>query len=178
MFKKREEGYNISDTGNWNVASDFSRLKIMKHLHLADIYSNIATFGYDDFYGELPNDFSIDYNKIIGFERLLECLITLIDNSHFAVRIDRDTLDKSKKELLRIKNIIPVLYRIQKNQIKKTQQLIIDSKNYEKVLEKVKEIKSEINEPLNKNHLIYTDKEVFDPQKYKKEIFDSATKKG
>ena len=178
MFQKREEGYNISDTGNWNVASDFSRLKIMKHLHLSDIYSNIATFGYDDFYGELPNDFSIDYNKIMGFERLLECLITLIDNSSFAVKRDGDVLKKLKEELLRIKKIIPVLYKIQRNQIKKTQQLIINHENYKQVLERVKNIKSKINEPLNKNHLIYTDKEEFDPQRYKKEIFDAATKKG
>ena len=42
----KEEGYNISETGNWNVASDYSRLKIMKPLYNCDIYENIAKFGY------------------------------------------------------------------------------------------------------------------------------------
>ncbi len=178
MFKKREEGYNISESGNWNVASDFSRLKIMKHLHLSDIYSNIATFGYDDLYEELPEGSSIDANKIMGFERLLECLITLIDNAHFAVKKERGTLEDLKKELVRVKKIAHLLYSVKKNQIKKTRRLVIDNKTYTRVLNRVKEIKSEINEPLNKNHLIYTDKEEFDPQQYKKEIFDAATERG
>ncbi len=178
MFKKREEGYNVSESGNWNVASDFSRLKIMKHLHLSDIYSNIATFGYDDLYGELPIDSSIDSNKIMGFERLLECLITLIDNSYFAVKKDREILEELKKELVRIKGITNLLFKIKKDQIKKTQKLVIDYKNYIIVLNRVKELKSKINEPLNKNHLIYTDKEEFDPQQYKKDIFDAATSRG
>lgn len=31
----KEEGYNISETGNWNVAADYSKLKIMKPLYLS-----------------------------------------------------------------------------------------------------------------------------------------------
>ncbi|KKL77847.1 hypothetical protein LCGC14_2030750, partial [marine sediment metagenome] len=41
---------------------------------------------------------------------------------------------------------------------------------YEKVLERVLEIKALINEPLNKNHLIFTDKKEFDPRAFKEGI--------
>ena len=174
---KREEGYNVSDTGNWNVASDFSKFKIMEPLRLADGYSNIATFGHDDFYAEVGN-VPIDVLKIMGFERLVECLITLIDNALFAIKYGNQDLVNFKKELLRIKKIIPVLYKVKTNQIKKTKELEIEMVSYKEVLERVKVIKSEINIPLNKNHLIYTDKVEFDPQKYKEQVFKTATERG
>ncbi len=38
--------------------------------------------------------------------------------------------------------------------------------------------KAKVNEPLNKNDLIFTSKEEFDPVAYKKIIFEQATTRG
>ena len=88
MFK-REDDYNISELGNWNVAADYSKLKIMKPLYLCDTYENIAKFGYDSILDQLVN-FSIpnDIVRINGFTRLVHELLKLIKNSKFALKFN------------------------------------------------------------------------------------------
>jgi len=118
---KRDEGYNISDTGNWNVASDYSRLKIMKPLYLSDEYSNIAIFGTSSLLEELEVDVPLDYLRFSGFKRLVNCLILLIDNTLFAVNDkDKKVLKKFKVELVKITKFRNVLSKIKVSQIKKT----------------------------------------------------------
>lgn len=178
---QREEGYNISDTGNWNVASDYSRLKIMKPLDFCDHYENIAKFGYDSIIEELSN-FNIpnDVVRLRGFDRLVSELLKLINNARFAMK-NSDTLkelEKLEEELKKIEKLKYLLFEIKKNQIKKTQKITIKEKIYSKTLNYVLKIKSDINQPLNKNHLIFTDKKEFDLSAYKKQIVEGATSRG
>lgn len=176
---KKEEGYNISESGNWNVASDYSKLKIMKLLYHADEYANIATFGTATLAEELQNPLPPDILRLKGFERLINCLIMLIDNTFFAVRKgDLENMKKFRKDLIRIKGIKHTLSTVIFNQRKGTRSIKVEEEKYVKVLDLVLDIKSKINEPLNKADLIYTSKEEFDPIKYKKEIFDLATTRG
>ena len=170
----------MSETGNWNVASDYAKIKIMKPLWLADEYELISIFGTADFIEELNLQVSIDTLKIRGFKRLVNCLLMLIDNSYFAVKKDRGRkeMEEYKKELQRINKIIPVLYKTIRNQLKKTTELKLNKEKYEEVLEKVLEIKAGINEPLNKNHLIFTDKTEFDPRAFKIGIKDRIVNQG
>lgn len=175
-----QEGSFISETGNWNVASDYSKLKIMKPLYLADEYESISLFGTADFIEELNLTIPPDVLKIKGFKRLVNCLLMLIDNSCFAVKKDkgRPELKKYKEELKRINKIIPTLFRIKRNQLKKTKELILVEEKYERVLERVLEIKALINEPLNLNDLIFTIKKEFDPRAFKKGIRNRMINQG
>ncbi len=170
----QEEGTFVSETGNWNVAADYARLKIMKPLYLADEYELISIFGTADFIEELNLQINPDILKIRGFKRLVNCLIMLIDNSYFAVKQDKGQtkLKEYKGELKRINKIIPVLCQTIVNKVKKTQELKIKQEKYVPVLERVLEIKALINKPLNQNHLIFTDKKEFDPR-----VFKDAMKK-
>lgn len=176
----KEDGYNISDSGNWNVASDYSRLKIMKCLYLSDEYSDIATFGTSSLAEEFENQLDINYLKLKGFDRLINVLVKLIDNSYFAIKskTGKGKLKKARTRLLRIRAVKPKLFKISKNQINKSEQIVIDEEKYNKILEELLKIKRDINEPLNKAHLIFTDKEEFDAKKYKQKIVDLATQKG
>lgn len=168
----------ISETGNWNVASDYSRMKIMRPLWLADEYALVSKFGSADFIEELNIITNPDILKIKGFQRLVDCLIMLIDNSIFAVKYDVDKLEEYKEELKRIDKIIPVLCKTRTNQLKRTSEVRLEKVKYEKVLERVLEIKALINIPLNKSHLIFTDKKEFDPKGFKKGIKDRITNQG
>ena len=179
VFKKREEGYNISELGNWNVAADFSKLKIMKPLLLCDIYENIAKYGYDSIVEQLENYFiPVDVVRLKGFERLVNELLKLIKNVKFAMKIKgtKDTIEGYEKDLNKILEILPHLSKV-KNKLK-TKEVFINKEPYDKVLGYVLEIKSKLNEPLNQNNLIFTDKEEFDPQAYKDMIFKNATTRG
>lgn len=179
MVFKKEEGYNVSEIGNWNVASDYSRLKIMKPLDFCDHYENIARFGYDTLIDQLENySISIDELKLIGFERLVNELIKLCGNSKFAMKTKgtEKTLNNYEKKLKEVREVIPILSKtVQKGRKKK---LSLDKVKYYKLLDFVIEIKSKINGPLNKNNLIFMDKQKFDPKAYKKQIIDDAKVRG
>jgi len=168
----------ISETGNWNVAADYARSKIMEPLKLADYYELIAKFGAADFIDELNLNIHPDVLKIKGFQRLVDCLLLLINNSLFAVKIGKDDLKNYKEELERVDKLIPTLYTTKTNNIKKTSVIVLIPKNYDKVLERVKKLKALINEPLNKNHLIFTNKKEFDPKVFKDAIRKRVTTRG
>ncbi len=169
---KKEDTYGTSETGNWNVASDFSRLKIMKQLYLADEYANLSIFGSIDLLDENSMPIDIDRNKINGFKRLVQCLIMIIDNTIFAIKKLKTEMENYKKELVRISKIIRVLYKIRTNHIQKTSKLIIRKEIYDFVLNRVLEIKSLINEPLNQADLIFTSHDDFDSKSAKEMIKD------
>lgn len=179
MVFKRDDGYNVSDTGNWNVAADYSKLKIMKPLYLSDVYENIAKFGYESILEELEN-YAIpsDVIKLKGFERLINELLKLIQNSKFAMKSagTKDKIEEYEKELKKVLVIIPTLSEVVTKL--KSKELILKKEKYERILNLVLEIKSKLNDPLNKNHLIFTDKEEFDPQAYKEQIIKAATTRG
>ncbi|MFX1589220.1 MAG: hypothetical protein ACFFC1_13785 [Promethearchaeota archaeon] len=178
-FDKREDGYNISESGNWNVAADYSRLKIMKPLYLCDSYENIARFGHDELIDELAN-FNIpnDVLRLNGFNRLVYELLRLIDNTKFVLRKkgSKEEAEKLEKELRQVLKIIPTLSRTIKT--RKGSFVKINDENFIPVLKKVSEIKSKLNVPLNQNDLIFTHKEDFDPQAYKKKIMEDAMRRG
>ena len=135
---KKEDDYNISELGNWNVAADYSRLKIMKPLYLCDIYENLAKFGYDHILEQLIN-FSIPSDKIrlTGFERLVHELLRLIKNSKFAVKIGKtpEKLEELEERLEKIRDIIPLLSKSTQNFIKKTTTIKIDEEKYQKAVD-------------------------------------------
>lgn len=176
----KDEGYNISETGNWNVASDYAKLKIMKPLYLSDEYEIIATFGTSELIEEFQVNVPIDVLKLKGFKRLIKSLLMLINNTKFAItkKADKKTMEKCKEDLEEIEKIIPALFKTKFNQITKQKQIVIKPEKYNRILNRVLEIKASINEPMNKYDLIFTTKEEFDPKKYKKKVFDSATQKG
>ena len=179
MVFEKEEGYNVSELGNWNVAADYSKLKIMKPLDFADHYENIARFGYDTLMEQLENiNIPLDTLKLIGFERLVNELIKLCGNSKFAMKVGdtKEQLEDYEDNLKKMRRLIPLLYRVITKNKKKV--VVIHEQIYYKSLDYVIEIKSKLNEPLNKNHLIFTDKQEFSPKAYKKQIMEDAQSRG
>lgn len=172
----------ISDTGNWNVADKFSNVKIMLPLAKCEFYEDLAQFGYESFIDELVNWYQVpmDVLRMKGLTRLVKELLRLCKNTKFAMGKPgtKEELIKYEKQLTEINKILPVLHKTKFNQIRKTRELIIIPEKFDKVLEKVIEIKSKINEPLNKNDLIFVSKEEFDPKAFKKSIMARMAAKG
>lgn len=183
-----KEDYLVSETGNWNVAADYSKNKIMKPLALADEYSTIARFGTSNLIEELIDFdvYSVDQLRLRGLEWLIDTLITLIDNSITFVKGsleknkekgDKKKLKEYRDKLKKIESILPALSRVMKK-IKGPPKIVLNIKEFEKVLEIVRKIKSDINEPLNNNDLIFTNREEFDPKAYKESIKRLAIERG
>ena len=171
----------ISESGNWNVASDFARIKIMIPLAKCEYYEDIAKFGYESIAEELmgyavPNDLV----RYTGLRRLINELIKVCKNSKFAMKKGKtkEKLKEYETQLKKIKNILHTLVYVRTNNVNKTKELIIINEKFDKVFEIVLEIKSAINIPLNQNHLIFTDKEEFDPHAYKTSMKERMMHRG
>jgi len=177
---KGEDSLMSPETGNWNVASDYAKLKIMKHLYLSDEYEVISTFGTSTLVEELQLTFNPDFLRIRAFRRLVKTLIMLIDNSIFAIKHkqDRKDLKEDRKTLVRIYKILPALFKITRDNIKKTSEVSILKEKYDPILQEVIKIKSDINLPLNRSDLLFLDREEFDPRRSKKEIMKRLAEKG
>ena len=182
MPAKEGEDYIKSETGNWNVASYYSKMKIMAPLATCDFYEDIAAFGYESLAEELISyRVPQDLIRIKALKRLIRELIKVINNSKFAMKKANTKTEilKYKNQLKQLGKTVPKLYEITQDHIKKTS--IVKIKDYEvfdKFLEIVIEIKSKINEPLNKNHLIFIDKEEFDPKAFKDNLKRRMTHQG
>lgn len=179
MPKSDYDDFEVSQYGNWNVAAEYSKLKIMKQLDLADQYETIATFGYLEFGDEFDSPIDTDTLKIKGFKRLVKSLMMVINNCQFAVKKESlKQLMEYKKELIRYFKVTSTLSRTKTDQRNGTKELVINEENYEKALERVVEIKALINEPLNRYDLIFSHKEEFDPKKWKAEKIKRLTTVG
>lgn len=174
--------YIISETGNWNVAADYTRYKIMKPLYLADEYANLAIFGYSTLIDEIQSnqEIKIDELKLRGFRRLLNTLILVIDNTLFAIKhnTDKTKITSYRKSLKFILDNFGKLSHSTYSQRTKKTSIQINEEVFKKALEAVLDIKAKINEPLNKSHLIFTDKEEFDPSAFKEHMKKRIRERG
>lgn len=171
----------ISETGNWNVAAEFSKLKIMKPLYKCDFFEDLAKFGYESVMEELMNyNVPNDYIRYKGLRRLINELLRVCNNSKFAMKKGKtkETMVKFEKNLENLKKLLPSTYSIKRNDIKKTQEMKIVEKPFGEILEIVLKIKASINVPLNQNHLIFTDKEEFNPRAFKDRKKERMENKG
>ena len=173
----------VSDSGNWNVADSYAKEKIMKPLIKCDFYEDIARFGSESILEEFmgynlpPNDVV----RIKALNRLFSELIRLINNSKFALNAagTKEEILVYKKQIESLKKITPQLIKVQYNQNENKRTVkISDEALFISTLDILGEIKSKINEPLNKNHLIFTAKEEFDPREFKNRLKERMINQG
>jgi len=177
---KKSDFFEPSETGNWNVAADFTKLKIMKLLYEADQYEIIATFGTSDLVEEfMINDHMKSLARMKALRRLLKALQMTINNTKFAVKKqDKDKMKKFLDTLKKIEKVLPALQKKVSNQKIGQVTASIHEENFEKVLNHLIQIKSDINEPLNRADLIFTHMEDFDPKAAKDAIKKGLTEVG
>jgi hypothetical protein len=175
-----KENLGEAESGNWNTAENYSQIKIMNLLAISDEYEELAEFGSLNLVDEVNNASYTEELKLRGFRRLINHLIRVCNNSWFALEkhpTARTHIENYKKELKDIRDNIGKFFIISSNQVLKTRKLQILPLYYEK-LDRVSEIKKEINQDLNEGDLIFIHKDNFNPQDYKKKIFDDAITRG
>ncbi len=177
---KKEDSYGTSESGNWNVAADYTKFKIMKQLYMADEYEIIATFGTSEMFEEFQIGEDIkSVARLKAIRRLLKSLQMVVNNTKFAVKKrDEETMKEYLKTLKKVENILPTLSKTKYNAKLRKSMIEIQEENFEKVLNHLVSLKSEINEPLNRADLIFTHFEDFDPKAAKEQIKAEMTGKG
>ncbi len=176
------DDFTISETGNWNVADSFAQLKIMKPMINCEVYEDLSIYGFDSFSEELMNyDIPHEELRAKGLLRLINELMRLIKNTRFAMKRDKteEEMDKFHDDLKRIRDeVFPHTYKPTTNHGTKVKGVKLIEPLFTKTLEAVSKIKSDMNSPLNRNHLIFVDKEEFDPKAFKERIKERMINKG
>lgn len=182
MSKRSSQNlYEVSETGNWNVAAPYVQLKIMRMLYFLDLYEEVATFGTSDILEELQmSPEHLTLNRIRGLKRMAKFLQMLINNVRFAIKseTDKKKLALDYEELMDVIEVIPLVEEKSINQRDKRVTLEINEKYFNAILNILVRIKTDINEPLNNNDLIFSTSEEFDPDKYKEEFIKEITETG
>jgi len=180
--RQTDEKHMISETGNWNVADSFSKVKIMGPMIKCEAYEDIALNGHEDFLDELMNiGVPTDELRINALRRLINELIKLAKNVKFAMKKKgtEKQLEDYKKNLEKIRDsVFPETFKQRTDQGAGVTFFVIEKNIFDFALEQVSSIKSDINIPLNKNHLIFTDREEFDPRSFKESIKDRMMNRG
>jgi len=177
----KSDFWDSSETGNWNVASDFVKLKIMKLLYECDQYEIVATFGEAEMYDELLlKDESIKSSlRLKAIIRLIKTLQMIINNTKFAVKKgDKESMKKYLEDLKEFKKTVPHLKKKSYNQQHHKTTITIDEEKFDKILDAIIILKANMLEQLNKADLIFSYTEEFDPAKAKEEMKKRLTEIG
>lgn len=170
---KHLDSIEVSETGNWNVADLYSKLKIMKPLALLDEYERIAEFGSKnpDEALMIPESMKaqLRYDALLRMAKELEILIR---NSKFAVRTkDADLMKKFFKEIQEIREMIPKAIEITTD-LSQRKTMMIKEEVFQLILKALKNMADEIHSPLNRADLIFTSVEEFDPKVIKARMME------
>lgn len=167
-------------SGNWNVAKPYTTEKILKWLVQIDYFQTISIFGYSNIESDV---FIKDKNlqntsRLHALKRLIHSIISLIRNTKFAVTgsderggekkklTHKNKFDIYTKRLLKIEKHIYLL-RLEKKRGQRIVELNINEKFFERIMEEINSIIDDVQFILNKNDLIFTHTEEYDPKKIK-----------
>lgn len=167
-----------AESGNWNTAENYSQIKIMNLLAISDEYEELAEFGSLNLYDEMINKQGVEEIRIRAFRRLINHLIRVCRNSYFALKkTQQDRLNDVVDELKEIRSNLSKYFMIINDSISGTRKIKL-TEEFEVKLERVSELKKQINIYLNEGDLIFIHKDSFDVKDYKKRIFDEAVSRG
>ncbi|MEM4260853.1 MAG: hypothetical protein QXG00_06455 [Candidatus Woesearchaeota archaeon] len=174
------DGIDFSESGNWNVASQFAETMIMAWMKKVDEYLEVAEFGASS----LMEDFQItdDIKKqarILALRRAVSSLLFVIENTTFASKSnDQDMLNEFEANLYILKKIIPAVQINLINQKEKTKTIKIDEEKFEFILNTVRNIKKRMYYPLNNAELIFQKRNEYDWKELKQKLIEDISEGG
>ena len=167
-----------AESGNWNTAENYSQIKIMNLLAIADEYEELAEFGSLNLYDEITSKGMVEEIRIRAFRRLINHLIRVCNNSFFALKsAQQNQLKSITEELKTIRDNVSNYFMIINDSVNGTKRIKLHAE-FNVKLERVSELKKNINVYLNEGDLIFIHKDTFDAKDYKKRIFQDAIERG
>lgn len=156
----------------WNIAKGYTNLKILSHLVQIDTLITVATFGVENVVDSLLISPQIKtHNRIEALKRILVELYQIYENSWFVMnKINKNLLDKLKKRIDKVNDVIDGIFTKTIDQRIKLTKIKINEKHFNVCLEELKNIKREMNVPLNNSSLIFPTSDEIDFDKMKEEL--------
>ena len=139
----------------WNISDGFMKIKVLRLMIQLDLDETIATFGRKDM-EEFIDVRTITQRRIEALHRMVFGLRQLIGNCKFTIENkDQKTFDKLMKRIWQVQRVIGGISFIIKNDVTKEDVEVIDEYHFRKCLNILRDIKDEINVPINKAGLIF-----------------------
>jgi len=169
--KASGEGIVSLGTEAWNIADGFTKIKILRLLIQLDIDEEVAMFGRKDEM-DIVDPSIIPYRRIEGFQKMIFHLNQLIGNCRFSIEKGEDEkLVAGLRE--RVKNVEDVSEQVGKftyNDITKEETVTINEDHFKTCFDILRNIKDELNFPINRAGLIFRQSEEMDLDKIMQDI--------
>lgn len=164
---------NIFESSDvWNVAQGYTQLKILKPLVEMDKLVRIAIYGTEHIEEslQLPPNLKI-LNRIEAINRLIDILKEVIENTYFALgKNNKPILDELEKRLREVESFIDGISTINSDMRDGSNKVVLNEDHFNLCLKKLRAIKRELPDPLNKNGLIFPTSEEIDLDKFKNDL--------
>ena len=148
----------------WNIADGYTKIKILRIIIQLDLDEEIAMFGRKDD-TELISHEELPYKRVEGFHKFIFHLKQLVGNCKFAIE-KRSTeelmLENFIKRIDNVDNVGDGISDIFINDITKESELRIHEKHFKKCFDILREIKDELNFPINRAGLIFRQSDELD----------------
>jgi hypothetical protein len=158
-------GENVISLGSqaWNIADGFTKIKILRLLIQIDIDEEIAMFGKKDENEVVPQE-EIPYRRIEYFDKFIFHLRQVMGNCKFAIEKgnDEEVFSKLMQRVENVENVREGIYDEKYNSLTKETTIIINERHFRKCFNVLREIKDELNFPINRGGLIFRQGETLD----------------
>ena len=169
VFKKKDDGGALisGETEAWNVAEGFVKLKILRLLIQLDRYEIIAQFGTEEMDQDLGlNEIDVAKKRIEGLQRFIATLKQLIGNVKFALKKDGiKSIKDYDKRVEQVEEVMGGIFDYEENQVTHDKTITINETLFRKCFKILKQIKDDINTPMNKAGLIFRETDELDLDK-------------
>jgi len=158
-------------TEAWNVADGFTKIKILRQLILLDEYETIAQYGVSGMDEMILEKDLIAKKREEALNRFVSTLRQLLGNVKFAIKDgDKGKIEDYIKRLNNIDKVLGGVLFVYEDFITHSRELIINEEHFNKILKILRQIKDEINIPINNAGLIFRESGEIDLDKMMQDI--------
>ena len=148
---------------NWNVADMFAKFKIMKLMMELDDQEKTAMFGRAN-EEEMFMQEEIPQRRVEALNKMVFLLKQLVGNCKFAIKEakDKETISELFERIEQVEEVMDEISQTIVNEVTKENFLEINERHFKKCFEVLRNIKDELNFPLDHASLIFRHGEEVD----------------
>lgn len=166
-----QEGMVSLGTEAWNSAEGYSKIKILRLLVLLDKYEDIALYGSADIDETIIDQTYLTSKRIEGLRRFISTMRQLLGNCKFAIKQkSKSKIDELIKDLDYVEERLSGISFLEENFVTGESFYKINEDHFHKCYKIVREIKDELNFPLNTSGLIFRENDEVDLDKIMNDI--------
>lgn len=139
----------------WNISDGYMKIKVLRLLIQLDLDETIASFGRKDLEEIVPPQM-INLNRIEALKRILFTLRQLIGNCKFTIeRKNKKDVDELFNRIMQVETVMSGISHYTSNGVTGEEFLEINEAHFQKCFKILRDVKDELNVPIDKAGLIF-----------------------